>query len=70
MTPAEPITLWAVIARSKRTEWIIPDTVGRTRKAAREAYNGGPNQPDWFRNGQANGWLRLEKVTVSLKEAK
>ena len=69
MTPAQPITCWAVIGRSKRSEWIIPDTVRRTRKAAREAYNG-RNQPDWFRNGQANGWLRLEKVTVSLKEAK
>ena len=69
MTPAKPITLWAVIGRSKRSEWIIPDTVSRTRRAARDAYNGGPDKTDWFSVHRKKGWLRLDRVVVSLKEA-
>lgn len=68
MIPAPAITLWAVVARSKRSEWIVTDTVRNTRKAAKEAFNGGPDKPDWYTRARKDGWVRLEKVTVSLEE--
>ena len=67
MKSAPAITLWAVVATSERSERIMTDTVRDTRKAAKQAYNGGPNQPDWYKQARKDGWVRLEKVTVSLE---
>lgn len=64
MKPA-PVILWAVIVRSKRSEWIHHGTLRQTRKDAWQAFcESWGNRPalEWERKA---GRYRLARVVVT-----
>lgn len=68
MKPA-PIILWAVVVRSKRSEWIHPDTLRRLRKDAWAAILGRhvPEHRHALELRRKEGKYRVTRVVVTEK---
>ncbi len=68
MRSASPLQMWAVIIRTKRTEWIHWHTIRMTRKGAWEAYLQSwiPEHHDQCRRDRKSGKIRLAKITASM----
>lgn len=69
MKPASPVRMWAVVRRTKRTEWIIPTTLAYTRKAAWQAYLDHWLSEHWPKQEKERkaGDVRLARVTLGLE---
>lgn len=70
MKTALPITLWAVIVKSKRSEWIHYETIARTKRKAWRKYQEQWN-PDYLHLATAElavGRVRLSRVKVEVAQ--
>lgn len=65
MKRSSPLTMWAVIVRNPRTEWIHSLTLRRTRREARRAWldQWGGHVP----REQALKGIRFARVTITEK---
>jgi hypothetical protein len=69
---AKSISMWAVIVKSKRTEWIHWPTIRATRRDTRLAYedeyifgDSGDECRERFEARLKSGQVRLARVTIS-----
>lgn len=61
------LEMWAMVVRSKRSEWINPSTIGRTRRQAWEKYLElwPPENHAELERRRKMGVLRLSRVTIT-----
>ena len=61
-----PLSMWAVIVRSQRTEWIHWQTIARTRREAWDKYKEGwlPEHQQQCESELRSGMVRLSRVIV------